>query len=85
MALIHTRMSAPTPSMRRLPGLAPEHAAQIVAAAVVDGPRTLAPWWSWPLDVASTVAGGAFSAAYTLAFRFTDDSASARANAEVLR
>ncbi|QRY85449.1 SDR family NAD(P)-dependent oxidoreductase [Tsukamurella tyrosinosolvens] len=85
MALIHTRMSAPTPSMRRLPGLDPEHAAQIVAAAVVDGPRSLAPWWSWPLDVASTVAGGAFSAAYTLAFRFGEDSPSARANAGVLR
>ncbi|KXO98294.1 SDR family NAD(P)-dependent oxidoreductase [Tsukamurella pseudospumae] len=85
MALIHTRMSAPTPSMRRLPGLDPEHAAQIVAAAVVDGRRVLAPWWSWPLDTVSAAAGGVFAAAYTRAFRFTADSASARARHEVLR
>ncbi|MET9328706.1 SDR family NAD(P)-dependent oxidoreductase [Tsukamurella sp. NPDC003166] len=85
MALIRTRMSAPTPSMRRLPGLDPEHAAQVVAAAVVDGPRVLAPWWSWPLDTASAAAGGVFAAVYTRAFRFTADSASARPRHEVLR
>lgn len=41
MALIHTRMSAPTPIMHRLPGLSPDDAADIVAKAVVEVPRTL--------------------------------------------
>jgi NAD(P)-dependent dehydrogenase (short-subunit alcohol dehydrogenase family) len=41
--LIHTRMSAPTPWLRELPGQTPEQAAQVVARAIVTKPNTLTP------------------------------------------
>ncbi|MCP9621177.1 SDR family NAD(P)-dependent oxidoreductase [Nocardia otitidiscaviarum] len=59
MALIYTRMSAPTPIMRALPGLFPDEAAQIVARAIVRRPRDIEPWWVWPAGVASAAAPGA--------------------------
>jgi NAD(P)-dependent dehydrogenase (short-subunit alcohol dehydrogenase family) len=41
--LIHTRMSAPTPWLREMPGQTPEQAAQVVARAIVTKPNTLTP------------------------------------------
>src|SRR5262245_49099810 len=43
MPLVYTRMSAPTPSLRGLPGLYPEQAAGLVARAIVRKSRTIAP------------------------------------------
>lgn len=51
MALIHTRMTAPTPSLRNVPGLYPDQAADIVARAIIKRPRTIAPWWAWPAEL----------------------------------
>ena len=48
MALIHTRMTAPTASLRNVPGLSPDQAADIIAKAIIERPRTIAPWWLWP-------------------------------------
>ena len=45
MPLVYTRMSAPTPSLRGLPGLYPEQAAGLVARAIVRKSRVIGPWW----------------------------------------
>ncbi|MBP1819146.1 SDR family NAD(P)-dependent oxidoreductase [Mycobacterium sp. OAE908] len=51
MALIHTRMVEPTKSLRNVPGLSPDQAADIVARAIIKRPRTIAPWWVWPAEL----------------------------------
>ena len=55
MALIHTRMSAPTaePAQRSRPD--PDQAADIVAKAIIERPRTIAPWWLWPAEVTTVL------------------------------
>ena len=53
--LINTRMMEPTKSLRNAPGLSAEQAADIVAKAITDRPRTIAPWWLWPAEVATVV------------------------------
>jgi NAD(P)-dependent dehydrogenase (short-subunit alcohol dehydrogenase family) len=55
MALIHTRMTAPTESLRNIPGLYPDQAADIVAKAIIERPRTIAPWWLWPAEVTTVL------------------------------
>jgi NAD(P)-dependent dehydrogenase (short-subunit alcohol dehydrogenase family) len=55
MALIHTRMTAPTESLRNVPGLYPDQAADIIAKAIIERPRTIAPWWLWPAEVATVL------------------------------
>jgi NAD(P)-dependent dehydrogenase (short-subunit alcohol dehydrogenase family) len=55
MALIRTRMIEPTESLRNVPGLDPEQAADIIAKAIIERPRTIAPWWLWPGEVATVV------------------------------
>jgi acyl-CoA synthetase (AMP-forming)/AMP-acid ligase II/NAD(P)-dependent dehydrogenase (short-subunit alcohol dehydrogenase family) len=78
MALIHTRMSAPTPIYRHVPGQTPEQAAATICRAIVRRPRSIAPWWSPVADVATTVARTPWDAATGLLFRFTEDTAAAR-------
>jgi acyl-CoA synthetase (AMP-forming)/AMP-acid ligase II/NAD(P)-dependent dehydrogenase (short-subunit alcohol dehydrogenase family) len=78
MALIHTRMSAPTPIYRHVPGQTPEQAAATICRAIVRRPRSIAPWWSPVADVATTVARTPWDAATGLLFRFTGDTAAAR-------
>ncbi len=73
MALIYTRMSAPTPIMRMLPGLYPGEAAGIVSRAIVRRPRAIAPWWVWPAEVGSTALPGPTAALMTLWARHTRD------------
>jgi NAD(P)-dependent dehydrogenase (short-subunit alcohol dehydrogenase family) len=46
MALVHTRMSAPTDDFRFVPGLSPEQAAGLVCRAIVDRPSAITPWWA---------------------------------------
>jgi NAD(P)-dependent dehydrogenase (short-subunit alcohol dehydrogenase family) len=53
--LINTRMMEPTKSLRNAPDLSAEQAAHIVAKAITDRPRTIAPWWLWPAEVATVV------------------------------
>jgi acyl-CoA synthetase (AMP-forming)/AMP-acid ligase II/NAD(P)-dependent dehydrogenase (short-subunit alcohol dehydrogenase family) len=78
MALIHTRMSAPTPIYRHVPGQTPEQAAATICRAIVRRPASIAPWWSPVADVATTVARRPWDAATSLLFRFTRDTAAAR-------
>jgi NAD(P)-dependent dehydrogenase (short-subunit alcohol dehydrogenase family) len=46
MVLVHTRMSAPTPVFRYVPGLTPEEAAGLVCKAIVERPKVISPWWA---------------------------------------
>jgi NAD(P)-dependent dehydrogenase (short-subunit alcohol dehydrogenase family) len=81
MALMYTRMSAPTPIMRRLPGLQPEEAADLVLRAIVEKPRQIAPWWTGPAELFSLIARGPLSAWLGVMHRYSKDSASARGGA----
>lgn len=49
--LVHTRMSAPTASLQRVPGLSAEQAARRVCTAIARAPRRMAPWWLWPTEL----------------------------------
>lgn len=56
LGLVHTRMSAPTPTLRNMPGQTPDEAAQVLCRALIRRPRRCGPWWllpvgwlAWPL------------------------------------
>jgi NAD(P)-dependent dehydrogenase (short-subunit alcohol dehydrogenase family) len=74
MALIHTRMTAPTKSLRNVPGLYPDQAADIVARAIVKRPRTIAPWWAWPAEVTTVLLRAPVERAAQVWFRHTRES-----------
>lgn len=57
-ALVRTRMIAPTPLLGRLPGLSPDEAADAVAKAVIERPRTIEPPWVLPAELASVLLAG---------------------------
>jgi NAD(P)-dependent dehydrogenase (short-subunit alcohol dehydrogenase family) len=46
MPLVHTRMSAPTPELRYVPGLSTDQAASLICKAIVERPNTISPWWA---------------------------------------
>lgn len=73
-ALVRTRMIAPTPLLGRLPGLSPEQAADAIAKAVIERPRTLEPPWVLPAELASVLLAGPADYAARLWHRgfFTD-------------
>jgi NAD(P)-dependent dehydrogenase (short-subunit alcohol dehydrogenase family) len=56
LALIHTRMSAPTGIFDNVPGLTADEAAGLVARAIVDRPPKISPWWADVADIAFTTA-----------------------------
>jgi hypothetical protein len=35
--------------------LDPDQAADIVAKAIIERPRTIAPWWLWPAEVTTVL------------------------------
>lgn len=78
MALIRTRMSAPTPIMHKLPGLHPHEAADVVAKAICERPRSLSPWWAAPASVLAASFPGPIDQGMGLMYRFSQDSADAR-------
>ncbi|OBH65333.1 epimerase [Mycobacterium intracellulare] len=57
-ALVRTRMIAPTPLLGRLPGLSPDDAADVIAKAVIERPRTVEPPWVLPAEFASVLLAG---------------------------
>ncbi|MBS4728162.1 SDR family NAD(P)-dependent oxidoreductase [Mycobacterium sp. SM1] len=69
-ALVRTRMIEPTPILRKLPGLHPEQAADVVAKAIIDRPRTIEPWWMRPAEVASVLLAGPADRAAQLWYRY---------------
>lgn len=62
LALVHTRMSAPTSDFDQVPGLKPEQAADIVCHAIVERPASIAPWWGSAAGAFSELARGPSSA-----------------------
>jgi NAD(P)-dependent dehydrogenase (short-subunit alcohol dehydrogenase family) len=74
-ALVRTRMIEPTPILGKLPGLDPDEAADVIAKAIIKRPRTLAPPWVGPVELASVLlAGPADHAARIWYRRFFKDS-----------
>ncbi|MDM4141805.1 MULTISPECIES: SDR family NAD(P)-dependent oxidoreductase [Mycobacterium] len=57
-ALVRTRMIAPTPLLTRLPGLSADEAADAIAKAVIERPRTIEPPWVLPAELASVLLAG---------------------------
>jgi NAD(P)-dependent dehydrogenase (short-subunit alcohol dehydrogenase family) len=82
MALVYTRMSAPTPIFQRLPGLHPAEAAGLVARAIVDQPRVIAPWWIYPAELISVALRAPLEALMERLYRLTADTPSAAQVAE---
>ncbi|MGB6206635.1 SDR family NAD(P)-dependent oxidoreductase [Mycobacterium sp.] len=75
-ALVRTRMIEPTPVLTKLPGLDPDEAADVIAKAIIQRPRTLAPPWVGPVELASVLlAGPADRAARIWYRRFFKESA----------
>lgn len=68
-ALVRTRMIEPTPMLRRLPGLDPDQAADVIAKAIIERPRTLAPPWVGPVELASVLLAGPADRAARLWYR----------------
>ncbi|OBA88291.1 epimerase [Mycobacteriaceae bacterium 1482268.1] len=74
MALIRTRMIEPTESLRKVPGLDPDQAADIIAKAIIERPRTIAPWWLWPAEVATVLLRSPVERVTQVWYRRTRDS-----------
>lgn len=68
-ALVRTRMIAPTPVLGRLPSLSPDEAADVIAKAIIDRPRTSEPPWMLPAELASVLLAGPAEAAARLWYR----------------
>jgi NAD(P)-dependent dehydrogenase (short-subunit alcohol dehydrogenase family) len=77
MPLVYTRMSAPTPSIRSLPGMYPEEAAGLVARAIVRRPKRIAPWWLFGGEILSLLFRRPLEWAAGYYFRRSKDSPSA--------
>ncbi|MCV7258715.1 SDR family NAD(P)-dependent oxidoreductase [Mycobacterium shimoidei] len=73
-ALVRTRMIEPTPLLRKLPGLYPDQAADVVAKAIIERPRAIAPVWTWPAEVASVMLAGPVDRAARIWYRNVIDS-----------
>lgn len=73
-ALVRTRMIEPTPILMRLPGLVPDEAADVIAKAVIERPRNVAPPWVGPVELSSVLLAGPADWAARLWYRrfFTD-------------
>jgi hypothetical protein len=51
-------MIEPTPLLGRLPGLSADEAADAIAKAVLERPRTIEPPWVFPAELASVLLAG---------------------------
>jgi NAD(P)-dependent dehydrogenase (short-subunit alcohol dehydrogenase family) len=74
MALIRTRMIEPTPMLNKLPGLDPDEAADVVAKAIIERPRTIGPRWAWPAEITSVLLAGPVDLAARVWYRRALDS-----------
>ena len=55
LALVHTRMSAPSTEFDKVPGLSPAEAAAVVCRGITDRPLLIAPWWARAADIVAAV------------------------------
>ncbi len=81
MALIYTRMSAPTPIYRVLPGLMPEQAAHLIERAVVERPLEINPPWLRSAEIASTLLREPTRWIMRQMYRMSSDTQSAKGDA----
>jgi NAD(P)-dependent dehydrogenase (short-subunit alcohol dehydrogenase family) len=58
LALVHTRMSAPTDDFNLVPGMRAEQAADVLCHAIVERPASIAPWWASAANVIDGAARG---------------------------
>ena len=82
LGLVHTRMSAPTPEFRNMPGMSAEQAADLVCKAIVERPREIEPWWVGLTGPALDAVRGPWERVNALYYRLTADS---RASAEAAK
>lgn len=80
LALVYTRMSAPTPVFREgmTPGMTAEEAARLIARAIVERKRVIAPWWFFPTEVTVSLVRRPVARVLSFWFARTDDTRSAR-------
>jgi NAD(P)-dependent dehydrogenase (short-subunit alcohol dehydrogenase family) len=78
MPLVLTRMSAPTATLRNVPGLRPDQAADLVCKAIVERPTEISPWWTGPVEAGIALARWPWETAMRLAYRAGGDTSSAR-------
>lgn len=79
MALIYTRMSAPTPIYRVLPGLYPEEAADLIARAAIDQPVEISPPWLRLTETASVLLRRPSTWLLKTLYRYSSDTQAAQA------
>ena len=77
MALVHTRMSAPTPVFRYVPGLTPEEAGDLVCKAIVERPKVISPWWAGAAEVGFAVTRRPWEIGMSIFHRLSGDTRSA--------
>jgi len=77
MPLVLTRMSAPTATLRNVPGLRPDQAADLVCKAIVERPSEISPWWTGPVAAGIALSRWPWEAAMRRGFRAGDDTSSA--------
>ncbi|WP_020669178.1 SDR family NAD(P)-dependent oxidoreductase [Amycolatopsis nigrescens] len=69
MGLVHTRMSAPSPSVRQIPGISPATAAGVLCDAIVRRPKSMEPLWTKATSAATTMLSGPIDLALSKAFQ----------------
>ena len=78
MGLVHTRMSEPTASLRRMPGMQADEAADVVAKAIIQRPRKVQPRWTLPGELASVLLAPILERGARLMYRRSADAEPAR-------
>ncbi|OBH90190.1 SDR family NAD(P)-dependent oxidoreductase [Mycobacterium sp. E2733] len=73
MGLVHTRMSEPTASLSRMPGMQPDEAADVVAKAIIQRPRKVQPRWTLPGELASVLLAPVLESGARLMYRRSAD------------
>jgi len=77
MPLVRTRMSAPTPELRYVPGLSPAEAAGLICKAIVERPGVISPWWVGATEAGFALARRPWELASGLWSRRTSDTKAA--------
>lgn len=77
MPLVLTRMSAPTATLRNVPGLRPDQAAGLVCKAIVERPGVISPWWTGAVEAGVALSRRPWELAMRMAFRSGADTSSA--------
>jgi NAD(P)-dependent dehydrogenase (short-subunit alcohol dehydrogenase family) len=83
LGLVHTRMSAPTPSLRRMPGQSADGAAKVLCRALIRRPRRCGPWWLGPVSALAWPLATPLEWLHRWLFQYGQDSPAARGSDDV--